>query len=104
MEVSCLLSLQDSSVGILADPEDIQIDHDHDPLAPHMDKVQHTTEVVRELRQATSNESVQSYEQHFQGDKNFSMLLNIRHINRVPFTRLLRMGTRVCCYFNDIAG
>ena len=102
VEVSCLLNLRDSPVGILADPEEIEVDKDHNPLAPQLDKIQHTTEVVRELRQATSAESVRSYEEFHQAEKHFTTPLNVRHVNRTPFTSLLRAGTNVCCYFNDI--
>ena len=90
-------------MGILADPEEIEIDHDHDPLAPQLDKLQHTTEVARTLRQATSHESVRSYEENHQAEKHFTTPLNVRHVNKTPFTSLLRAGTNICCYFNDVS-
>ena len=102
VEVSCLLNLRDSPVGILSDPEEIEIDHDHDQLAPHLDKIQHTTELVRELRQSTSAESVRSYEETHQAEKHFTTPLNVRHVNKAPFTSVLRAGTNICCYFNDV--
>ena len=89
-------------MGILADPEELEIDTAHNPLAPQLDKVQHTTEMVRELRQANSAESVRSYEEMHQAEKHFTTPLNVRHVNRVPFTSILRAGTKVCCYFNDV--
>ena len=102
VEVSCLLNLQDSPVGIMSEPEELDIDHDHDPLATQLDKITHTTEVARELRAATSQESVRSYEQYHQAEKHFTSALNIRHVNKMPFTSLLRAGSDVCCYFNDV--
>ena len=102
MEVSCLLNLRDSPVGILSVPEEIEIDHDHDKLAPQLDKIQHTTEKARELRQVTSRESVRSYEENNQAEKHFASSLNIRHVNKTPFTSLLRAGSNICCYFNDV--
>ena len=97
-----MLNLRDSPVGILSDPETIEIDHDHDPLATQLDKIQHTTELARKLRQATSEENVRSYEEHNAAEKHFALALNIRHVNKTPFTSLLRAGSNVCCYFNDV--
>ena len=102
VEVSCLLELQEWSVGCLSDPEEIQIDKDHDKTQSQYQKIARTTRVTRELRVATSQESVRSYEQ-IKAEKHFNTSINWRHVNKVPFTRLLRIGTGVCCFFNELA-
>lgn len=99
-EVSCLLSLQDSPLSSMADPEEIEIDHGHDQTRPQVEKLVRTTERNRELKESQSLEIVQSYE-NIEADKIFQNPLNIRHVNKSPLTRLLRMGTGVCCYFQE---
>ena len=101
VEVSCLLTLHDSPIADMDTPENIQIDDEHDPLKNQLEKVQRITENNREVRASTSMDSIQSYES-FKAEKHFQNELNTRHYNRVAFTRLLRVGTDVCCYFQEL--
>ena len=102
LQVSCLLELHDHVIADLDTPENIQIDEGHDPLQPQLEKVQRITENNREVRASTSLDSIQSYES-IKAEKHFQSQLNIRHYNRVTFTRLLRVGSDVCCYFQEIS-
>ena len=100
VHASCLLELQEWTVGCLSDPEQIQPDFGHDPTKSQFEKVKRTTEVTRELRAKKSQESVCSYEQ-IKAEKLFNTSANMRHVNKLPFTRLLRVGTDACCHFNE---
>ena len=100
VEVSCFLNLGESSLACMADPEEIIVDEDHDPTKPQLEKVQRTIERNRQLREATSQESIRSYED-FKSEKHFSNPLNLRHYNKAPLTRLLRVGTGLCCHFQE---
>ena len=100
VEVSCILNLEDSPLSSMQEMEDIRTDDDHDQTMSQFDKVQRTTERNRQLQTATSAETVRSYEE-IQGDKIFQSPLNMRHYNRTPLTRLLRMGTGACCHFQE---
>lgn len=100
VQAACLLELQEWTVGCLADPEQIQPDDGHDQTRSQFEKVKRTTEVTRDLRAKTSQESVCSYEQ-IKAEKHFNTNINLRHVNKLPFTRLLRMGTDACCHFNE---
>lgn len=101
VEVSCLLTLHDSPIADMDTPENIQIDEGHDPTQSQLEKVQRITENNREVRASTSMDSVKSYES-FKAEKHFQNQLNVRHYNRVAFTRLLRVGTNCCCYFQEL--
>ena len=100
VHASCLLELQEWTVGCLSDPKQIQPDFGHDPTKSQFEKVKRTTEVTRELRAKKSQESVCSYEQ-IKAEKLFNTSANMRHVNKLPFTRLLRVGTDACCHFNE---
>ena len=102
LEAACLLNLQDSPVSLLADPEDIQIDPDLDPTTPQLEKLQIATARARELRISTSDEAIRSYEE-IKAEKHFFNPLNLRQIN-TTHTGLLRMGTGMCCFFQEITG
>ena len=101
VEVSCFMQLHDSPIADLDTPETIQTDAGHDSLKPQLEKVQRVTEKNREVREATSMDSIQSYES-IKAEKHFQNELNIRHYNRVAFTRLLRVGSGACCYFQEL--
>lgn len=100
VQASCLLELQEWSVGCLSDPEQIRPDSGHDQTQSQYEKVKRTTQVTRALRAQTSRESLCSYEQ-MKAEKHFNTSINLRHINKLPFTRLLRVGTDACCHFNE---
>ena len=102
LQASCLLRLEDSSVGLLSTPEDIQIDPDLDPTKPQMEKLQIATCRARDLRAAASNETIQSYEE-MKADKHFFNVLNLRQVNNVH-TGLIRMDTQLCCFFQEVTG
>ena len=101
VQVSCLLELHDSPIADMDTPENIQIDEGHDPEQSQLEKVQRITEMNREVRASTSMDSVKSYES-FKAEKHFQSQLNIRHYNRVTFTKLLRVGSDLCCYFQEL--
>ena len=85
------------------DSDVISIDEDHDATLPHGLKIQRALERNVALRASTSLDSIQSYE-IIKAEKHFQNDLNVRHINNARFTRLLRFGTNVCCYFQDSIG
>ena len=100
-EVACLLQLHDSPIADMDTPEEIIVDNGHVIERPQLEKVQRITENNREVRASTSLDSVKSYES-FKAEKHFQNQLNIRHYNRVALTRLLRVGTGSCCYFQEL--
>ena len=100
-EVACLLQLHDSPIADMDTPEDIAIDTGHDSTKPQLEKVQRITQNNREVRASTSMDSVTSYES-IKAEKHFQSQLNTRHYNRVALTRLLRVGTGSCCYFQEL--
>ena len=100
-EVACLLQLHDSPIADMDTPDDIVTDTGHDETLSQLEKVQRITEKNREVRASTSMESVKSYES-IKAEKHFQNQLNTRHYNRVALTRLLRVGTGSCCYFQEL--
>ena len=102
LEAACLLNLQDSPISLLAEPEEIQLDPEIDPTKPQLEKLQIATARARELRIATSDETICSYEE-IKAEKHFFNPLNLRQIN-TTHTGLLRMGTGRCCFFQELTG
>ena len=105
-EVACIKTLHDSALALLAEPDDTYPDSDdEDSLATlsKRDKIKRAALKNQAVRVATSQESIQSYEE-FKAEKHFTNQLNIRHVNKTPFTQLLRAGTGVCCYFQETTG
>ena len=105
-EVACIRTLQDSDLALLSAPDDIYPDSDDDETLATLsktEKIKRAAAKNREVRIATSQESIQSYED-FKAEKHFKNGLNIRHVNNTPFTQLLRSGTGVCCYFQENTG
>ena len=99
--VSCITSLEDSPLACLMDPEDFDIEDDIDRLNLSHEE-QRTEAQTRnvQVRASTSMDSLRSYEE-IKAEKHFVTPLNIRHLNKVPFSRLLRVGTNVCCHFHE---
>ena len=102
VHVSALLELHESPIADMDTPENIEIDEGHDPLQPQLEKIQRITERNREVRASTSLDSIKSYES-MKAEKHFQGQLNIRHYNRVTFTKLLRVGSDLCCYFQELS-
>ena len=98
--MSCFLNLQDSPLADLDSPEEIFPDDEHDPTKPLLEKIQRITENNRQVRASTSMDSIQSYES-IKAEKHFQTPLSVRHYNRVAFTRLLRVGSGICCFFQE---
>ena len=98
--VACLVDLEDNLVANMMDPEMVQDEEDYDPGLPHDEKIRKMSEKNKEVRASTSCDSLRSYEE-IKAEKHFACPLNIRQINNMPFTRLLRLGTNVCCHFNE---
>ena len=101
-EVACITTLEDTNLAGLAPPDE---DYPEDDLAEiallsKKEKIKRAAQQNAEVRAATSQESVRSYEE-FKAEKHFANPLNIRHVNNLPFTGLLRMGTNVCCYYQE---
>ena len=101
VQVACILELHDSPIADMETPEEILVDEGHDPEKSQLEKIQRITEKNREVRASTSLDSIQSYES-IKAEKHFQSHLNTRHYNRVAFTRLLRVGSDVCCYFQEV--
>ena len=101
--VSCILRLEDTNFATMMDPQQIMIDEDHDPCMPQQAKLNRTLERNIEARASTSMDSIKSYES-LKAEKIFQHQINIRHINKVPFTKLLRAGTNICCHFQESIG
>ena len=78
-------------------------EEDHDITLSHGVKLQRALEKNVALRASTSLDSIQSYED-MKAEKHFELPLNARHVNKARFTRLVRSGTNVCCYFQDTLG
>ena len=97
-----MLNLQDSPLSLLSTPEDIQIDPDLDPLRPQMEKLQLVTSRTRDLRAATSDETLRSYEE-MKAEKHFFNPLNLRQVNTMN-TGLIRMNSQLCCFFHENSG
>ena len=55
MHVSCILQLQDTPLACLTDPEDIQVDDEHDATQSQLQKLKRVTARNRELRQSSMN-------------------------------------------------
>ena len=87
----------------MMEPETIEPDEEQDPTLPHSTRTRKALEKNIALRASTSLDSIQSYEE-IKAEKHFLHPLNVRHINNARFTRLLRAGTNVCCYFQDQIG
>lgn len=81
------------------DPEQFQIE-DYDLSLPQEVRFRKEYERNVEVRASTSMDSLQEFED-FKAEKLFQSTLNIRHYNRVPFTKLLRMGTNECCHYQE---
>ena len=96
---ACIFNLEDTLVSNLMEPETFEIE-DHDITLPQEVKIRN--ELLRnvEVRASTSLDSLKSFEE-FKAEKLFSTALNQRHYNRLPFTKLLRMGTNVCCHYQE---
>ena len=73
-------------------PDTVDIDWSHET------KIRKASEKNVEVRASTSMDSVTSYED-IKAEKHFLSPLNVRYINKMPFTRLMRLGTNVCCHF-----
>lgn len=102
LQASCLLHLEDSPISLLATPEDIQIDPNLDSTKPQLEKLQIATCRARELRVATSDESLKTYEK-MKAEKHFFNALNLRQVSNVH-TGLIRMDTQMCCFFQEATG
>ena len=105
-EVACIKSLQDSALALLTEPDDIYPDSDDEETLATLskrDKIKRAAVKNKAVRLATSQESIQSYES-IKAEKHFTSKWNIRHVNKTPFTQLLRAGTGVCCYFQETTG
>ena len=105
-EVACIRSLQDTDLALLSAPDDIYPDSDDEETLATLsknEKIKRAAAKNRAVKVATSQESIQSYEE-FKAEKHFKNRLNIRHVNNTPFTQLLRAGTGVCCYFQETIG
>lgn len=97
--VASLYNLEDTLVSNLMEPESFQIE-DFDISLPKEIKIQNELIKNVEARAATSMESLQSLEE-FKAEKLFSTTINRRQFNRMPFTRLLRLGTKECCHYQE---
>ena len=100
--VACLDQLEDTLLANVMDTETFQ-DDDLDPEWSHEMKIRNESEKNKAVRASTSQDSLRSYEK-IKAEKLFLSSLNIRQINKMPFTRLLRMGTNVCCHFDETSG
>ena len=101
--VSCIANLENSPLACMMDSEMPDLES-VEPLP--MDNVEKRQKDLAEnvaVRASTSLESIQSYEE-IKAEKLFVNPLTIRHVNNVPFTRLLRVGTNLCCFFNEALG
>ena len=101
--VSCIADLPNSPLACLMEPESIEIEEDHDQCQPMTIKMENALVKNAALRAATSEDSMASYED-IKAEKLFVNPLNIRHVNKVPFTRLLRLGTTACCFYHEALG
>ena len=97
--VACLVDLEDTIVANMTEPETFQED-DVDPQWSHDVKIRKASERNVELRASTSMDSLRSYED-IKAEKHFLSQLNNRYINKMPFTRILRLGTNSCCHFQE---
>ena len=100
--VACLTDLEDNLVANIMDTEMVQDneDPDFDPELSQDEKIRKMSEQNVAVRASTSMDSLRSYEE-IKAEKHFSCPLNIRQINNIPFTRLLRLGTNACCHFDE---
>lgn len=101
--VANIIQLEDTDFATMMDPDPIQTDEDHDPTMPQQSKLDRTLDRNIEARASTSMDSIKSYE-NLKAEKIFQHEINIRQINRIPFTKLLRAGTNVCCHFLEATG
>ena len=104
-EVACLGTLQDTDMACMEDPMEEYPEEDMVAIATlsKEDKIRRLAQKNTEVRASTSAESRKSYEE-FKAEKHFRTPLNTRHLNKMPFTKLLRQGTGVCCYFQEDPG
>ena len=100
--VACIADLENSPLACMMDPEVLPVQDETIPL-DDVDKRQKDLEDNIAVRASTSLESIQSYEE-IKAERLFVNPLNIRHVNKVPFTRLLRVGANVCCFFHEALG
>ena len=101
--VSSIADLENSPLACLMEPEPISIDENHDQTLSMAVKMENALVQNIALRAATSQDSITSYEE-IKAEKHFVNPLNIRHVNKVPFTRLLRLGTTACCFYHETLG
>ena len=101
--VACIVTLQDSWAACLTEPDHLLVDEDHDQTLDQEVKLQQALEKNIQARASASAEIIQSYED-IKAEKHFLNPLNIRHINKAPFTRLLRTGANICCFFQENLG
>ena len=83
----------------LSEPETFQ-EEDVDPNLSMDQKIRNESEKNIAVRASTSADSLRSYEE-IKAEKHFLSSLNKRYFNRMPFTRILRLGTNICCHFQE---
>ena len=97
--VACILNLESTLISNLMEPEHFQME-EYDPTLPQDVRIRKEYERNVEVRASTSLDSLQEFEV-FKADKLYSNTLNLRQYNRLPFTKLLRMGANECCHYQE---
>ena len=97
--MASLVNLESTIVANMTEPENFQLE-EFDPNLSHDEKIRKASEKNIAVRASTSLDSIRSYEE-FKAEKHFLSQLNNRYINSMPFTRILRLGTNVCCHFQE---
>ena len=100
--VASIINLEDTLVANITESDQLKPD-EMDINWSHETKIRNASEKNVEVRASTSMDSIRSYEE-IKAERHFLSPLNLRHINNMPFTRLMRLGTNVCCHFQEELG